>query len=91
TLAQARGVPFYCAAGFLKFSHRPAHAIVVEERPAAEVAPPEELPPGASVFNPVFDGTPPDRMRAFITEEGLRTPPEAVARALARLPKETPW
>jgi ribose 1,5-bisphosphate isomerase len=88
--AHSEGVPFWCAASWIKFSDQAPDAVVVEERDAAEVVPPGEVPPGARVRNPVFDRTPPERITGFVTESGLLPPRQAVEAALHRLSAEGP-
>lgn len=83
--AKSQDIPFWCAAAWIKFSSDAPESVVVEERDAAEVVAPAQLPPGARIRNPVFDRTPPEHIRGFVTEHGLKTPSEAVAAALAHL------
>ena len=86
--AHSEGVPFWCAASWIKFTDQAPDAVVVEERDIAEVVPPADVPPGARVRNPVFDRTPPDRITGFVTENGLLPPRQAVEAALHRLAAE---
>ncbi|MFA5943999.1 MAG: S-methyl-5-thioribose-1-phosphate isomerase [Candidatus Thermoplasmatota archaeon] len=90
-LAELHDVPFYAAVGLHKFTRRSADEVVIEERPAAEVVAPNLVPRGARVFNPVFDRTPPGRLAAYVTEQGLATPRKAIQRNLGLLPPEAVW
>ncbi len=90
-LAAAHKVPLLAAAGVTKFTRRRADAIVIEERSPDEVLAPADRPRGVRVLNPVFDRTPPTRIRAYVTERGLRAPRDAVAQSLKLLPPERVW
>jgi len=90
-LAGLHEVPFYAAAGLHKFSRMDSDDVPIEERPASEVVDPRSVPRGTRVFNPVFDRTPPERISAFITEQGLASPRKAVQRNLPALPPEEVW
>ncbi len=90
-LAEAHEVPLYSAAGLHKFSLRPADDVPIEERDGKEVADPKEVPRGVRVLNPVFDRTGPGLVSAYVTEEGLASPKNAVARNRRRLPPEKVW
>lgn len=90
-LAQLHEVPFYAAAGLHKFTRQMAADIPIEERAAGEVVAARDLARGARVLNPVFDRTPPGRIQACITEEGLASPRRAVQRNLARIVEEDAW
>lgn len=90
-LARTHGVPVYSAAGLHKFSRRRPDDVIIEERAAAEVATPNELPAGVRILNPVFDRTGPSRITSYITEDGLASPRKAVVRNLPRLPPEEAW
>ena len=79
-LAARHGVPFYVAAPVSTIDPATATgaAIPIEERDPAEVA------PGA--YNPAFDVTPADLVRAIFTEAGVLEPPyeEAIRNVAAR-------
>jgi ribose 1,5-bisphosphate isomerase len=79
-------VPFYVCAETYKFSPLTlsGDTVVIEERDAAEVAKPGEIPDSVKIFNPVFDSTPGRYIDALITEEGL-IPPGAVYSVMCRL------
>ena len=89
SLAQRQEVPVYSAAGLHKFAARDSGDIMIEERPAAEVA--THVPRGVRIFNPVFDKTPPDLVTGYLTEQGLASPAKAVKRNLRSLPPESVW
>lgn len=90
-LAAVHKVPFLAAAGVAKFTRRRADEVVIEERSPDEVLAPADRPRGVRVLNPVFDRTPPTRIRAYVTERGLRAPRDAVAQSLKLLPPERVW
>ncbi|MEM8680051.1 MAG: S-methyl-5-thioribose-1-phosphate isomerase [Planctomycetota bacterium] len=78
-LAKAHGIPFYIAAPVSTFDLTLAdgNAIPIEERDAREVThgfgrqtAPEEV----QVYNPAFDVTPAELIRALITERGIIEP-----------------
>jgi methylthioribose-1-phosphate isomerase len=75
--AQANDIPFYVAAPSSTFDLESEHAEVrIEERSSAEVthiAGRRIAPRGVKVFNPAFDLTPVDMVKAFITEKGVVT------------------
>jgi methylthioribose-1-phosphate isomerase len=79
-LARHHGLPFYVAAPFSTIdpSIPDGRAIVIEERPAAEVrevAGRRTAPAESPVHNPAFDVTPADLITAIVTERGvLRAP-----------------
>jgi methylthioribose-1-phosphate isomerase len=79
-LAARHGVPFYVAAPVSTIDPATATgaAIPIEERDPAEVA------PGA--YNPAFDVTPAELVRAIFTEAGVLEPPyeEAIRNVAAR-------
>jgi methylthioribose-1-phosphate isomerase len=79
-LAARHGVPFYVAApvSTIDRSTPTGAAIPIEERDPAEVA------PGA--YNPAFDVTPAELIRAIFTEAGVLEPPyeEAIRNVAAR-------
>jgi methylthioribose-1-phosphate isomerase len=90
-LAKAHGIPFYVAAPSSTFD--PAIAtgaeICIEQRPAEEITcafGKRTAPAGVNVFNPAFDVTPAELIRAIITERGVISPvtKDAVAATLAR-------
>ena len=76
--------PFYVASEVLKLQHktREGEPIVLEQRPAAEVAIEQDFEPATvvTVKNQFFDLTPPQRIRAIVTEQGL-FPPSQIAQA----------
>jgi len=84
-------VPFRSAAASFKFTRDPPSAVRVEERDAAELVRPGDLPDGVEVLNPVFDRTPPEHVLAYIMEDGVLEPAMAVERALRSLPEVPPW
>ncbi len=76
--AKEARVPFMVAAETYKFSPKTVFGelVVIEERDASEVAPPEILNlNGVKVRNPAFDATPRDYIDVIITEIGA-IPPE---------------
>jgi ribose 1,5-bisphosphate isomerase len=90
-LAAGHRVPFLSAAGVAKFTRRRPAQVPVEERAAAEVFSPRDIPLGVRVLNPVFDRTPARRVTAYLTEAGPLSPARAVARARPLLPPEAVW
>jgi methylthioribose-1-phosphate isomerase len=79
-LAHHHGVPFYVAAptSTIDLATPDGAAIVVEERPAAEVtsiAGVRIAPPTVAARNPAFDVTPTHLVTALITEHGPTSPP----------------
>jgi methylthioribose-1-phosphate isomerase len=75
-LARRHRLPFYVAAPTSSFDPQIADgsAIVIEERPAAEVTGYRGLrwaPEGVAVRNPAFDVTPADLVTAIICEKGV--------------------
>jgi eIF-2B alpha/beta/delta-like uncharacterized protein len=90
-LAGLHEVPFLSAAGLAKFTRHRADEVPIEERTADEVVAAGDLPRGVRVLNPVFDCTPPDRVKGYVTEAGLLSPAAAVRRNLAKLPREEVW
>jgi methylthioribose-1-phosphate isomerase len=67
-------------------------AIVIEERPAAEVttyAGRQVAPAGAPAYNPAFDVTPPDLVAALVTECGIASPVTRAALAALLAPSAT--
>lgn len=90
-LARHHDVPFHAAAGLPKFTRLGPDDVPIEERSADEVARPREVPRGVRILNPVFDRTPPSLVTAFVTEQGLASPRQAVRRNLKGLPPEEAW
>jgi ribose 1,5-bisphosphate isomerase len=82
-LAQRKGVPVHCCAETFKIHPRAATGrdVPIEEREAAEVAKPGELPAGVRVRNPVFDVTPHELVADYVTELGVLKRGELVAAA----------
>ncbi len=72
-LANAHSVPFYVAAPRSTFDRSlpSGDAIPIEERSASEIDP----APGAQVYNPAFDVTPPRFVAGIVTDRGLVEPP----------------
>jgi methylthioribose-1-phosphate isomerase len=92
-LARANRVPFYVVGPLSTFDASAADGgqIVIEQRPAAEVAhlgATRLAPEGAGVWNPAFDVTPAALVTAFVTDAGVLRPPfpASIARALAGQP-----
>jgi len=78
-LARAHGIPFFVAAPSSTFdlSIESGDDIPIEERAAAEVTHPlgrQAAADGARAFNPAFDVTPAELIRAIITEHGVIDP-----------------
>ncbi|MEM0215007.1 MAG: ribose 1,5-bisphosphate isomerase [Archaeoglobaceae archaeon] len=75
--AKEARVPFIVAAETYKFSPKTllGDLVLIEERPAEEVAPKELLDLGIKVRNPAFDVTPREFIDVIITEVGA-IPPE---------------
>jgi methylthioribose-1-phosphate isomerase len=73
-LAREHGVPFYIAApvSTVDLATPDGAAIVIEERPEAEVT--TFAPPGTRAWNPAFDVTPAALITAIITELGVLKP-----------------
>jgi methylthioribose-1-phosphate isomerase len=81
-LAAHHNVPFVVAAPTSTFDldTPDGNTIVIEERPAAEVATyagHRVAPEHAPAYNPAFDVTPPDLVTAIVTECGVITPVRA--------------
>ena len=74
-VAHEARVPFIVAAETYKFSPETVigRLVEIEERPANEIANPEDFP-GVKFRNPVFDATPPEYIDAIITEKGVISP-----------------
>lgn len=88
-LAQAHGIPFYVAAPSSTFdlSLPTGEEIPIEQREADEVSEGfgrRTVPVGVDVYNPAFDVTPAELIRAIITERGIIEHPrtESVLRHL---------
>lgn len=78
-VAQHHGVPFYVAAPSSTFDMQLIHGadIPIEQRDPAEVVAPYGhaiAPPDIGVYNPAFDVTPAELVRALITERGVISP-----------------
>jgi ribose 1,5-bisphosphate isomerase len=69
-------VPFVVCAETFKFSPRTVlgELVEIEERDAAEIVKPGDLPDGVGVRNPVFDATPPEYIDCIVTEIGVIPP-----------------
>ena len=79
-LARAHRIPFYVAAPSSTFDLNlsTGKQIPIEERGDEEITcgfGKRTAPEGVPVFNPAFDVTPADLITAFITENGIITPP----------------
>ena len=74
-IAHEARVPFIVCAETYKFSPETVigRLVEIEERPAEEIANPEEFP-GVKFRNPVFDATPPEYIDAIVTERGVISP-----------------
>lgn len=78
-LARAHGIPFYIAAPSSTFdlSISSGSEIPIEERAAEEITHGfgrQTAPSGIKVYNPAFDVTPAEYIKAIITERGLIDP-----------------
>lgn len=78
-LARAHAIPFYIAAPSSTFdlSLASGDAIPIEQRPADEITHGfgrQTAPTGIAVYNPAFDVTPAELIRAIITERGRIEP-----------------
>lgn len=78
-LAKAHGIPFYVAAPSSTFdmSLPSGDLIPIEERAREEIASGmgrQTVPDGVDVWNPAFDVTPAELIRAIITERGVISP-----------------
>jgi len=84
-MAHESRVPFYVCAETFKFSPKTmsGEMVEIEERDAAEVVRPGEVPSSVKIFNPVFDATPPEYIDAIITEIGV-VPPYAAYEIIVR-------
>jgi methylthioribose-1-phosphate isomerase len=81
SLAYLHGIPFYVAAptSTVDLALSIGEQIPIEERDACEITSPRDTcfaPPGVPVFNPAFDVTPNNLIRAIITENGAATHPD---------------
>ncbi len=77
--ADRAGVPFYVACDTLKLDSKlKGSEVDLEEKEPSEVIEPEKLPAGTVIKNPYFDITPPELIRAVITENGILTVDEAI-------------
>jgi methylthioribose-1-phosphate isomerase len=79
-LAHHHGIPFYAVAPYSTIDlHTPTGAeIPIEERAPDEVHSwngTRTAPEGIQVFNPAFDVTPQELVKAIITERGILRPP----------------
>jgi len=83
-LAKEHGVPFYVAAPTSTLDlARSSREVVIEERSPDEVTHVRGVriaPEGVEVLNPAFDFTPMRYVTAIITEDGIFTPEELLAR-----------
>ena len=78
-LAQAHDIPFYIAAPSSTFDLSIASGaeIPIEQRASEEITHGfgrQTAPDGIAVYNPAFDVTPADLIKAIITERGLIEP-----------------
>jgi methylthioribose-1-phosphate isomerase len=78
-LARHHNVPFVVVApvSTVDLATPDGAAIIVEHRPAEEVAivaGQPVAPPGTRAYNPAFDVTPPDLLSAIVTEQGVIQP-----------------
>ena len=78
-LANAHNIPFYIAAPSSTFdlSIDSGEQIPIEERASEEITHgfgKQTAPDGVSVYNPAFDVTPVEYIRAIITEQGVIEP-----------------
>jgi ribose 1,5-bisphosphate isomerase len=82
-LAKERGVPVYVCAETFKIHPRAATGrdVPIEERDTVEVVLPGEIPVSVTVRNPVFDVTEHHRIAGYVTELGVLTRGELLARA----------
>ncbi len=81
-LARAHGIPFYIAApsSTFDFSIETGSQIPIEERGSEEITHGfgrQTAPDGVKVYNPAFDVTPAEYIRAIITEKGVIEPVNA--------------
>lgn len=83
-LAKAHGIPFYVAAPSSTFDMSLSHGdqIPIEQRDRAEIANGfgrKTVPDGVDVYNPAFDVTPAELIKAIITERGIIQQPSTTA------------
>ena len=81
-LAKSHGIPFYVAAPSSTFDMSLASGaeIPIEERAREEIAfgmGRQTVPDGVDVWNPAFDVTPAELIRAIVTEQGIIDPVNA--------------
>ena len=79
TLARAHGIPFYVAAPVTTFDLSIASGteIPIEQRAAEEITHffgRPTAPTGARIYNPAFDVTPAELIKAIITDRGILRP-----------------
>jgi ribose 1,5-bisphosphate isomerase len=74
--AQEARVPFLVCSETYKFSPKTLFGdlVHIEERDPGEIVKEGEISPSVSVFNPVFDATPPEYIDSIVTEIGLIPP-----------------
>jgi ribose 1,5-bisphosphate isomerase len=72
-LAKERGVPLHVCAETFKLDRKAqtGAAVTIEEREAAEVAAPGDVPAGVEIRNPVFDVTDHRWVRSYVTDLGV--------------------
>lgn len=90
--AKSLKIPVVVCAETFKFSPYTlaGEEVVIEERDAAEIVDPKEVP-GVKMHNPVFDRTPPEQITVFITDAG-KVAPRAVAKFIrAQFGGEKRW
>jgi 5-methylthioribose kinase len=75
-LASHHGIPFYVAAPTTTMDAETlsGDAIVIEERPAAELLRSSQAPANMPCWNPAFDVTPAKYITGIITEQGILRP-----------------
>lgn len=83
-LAARHGVPMFVAAptSTIDLSLESGSLIPIEQRgdrEVTEISGRPHAPDGVTVFNPAFDLTPPELIRAIITENGVAQPPFTVS------------
>ncbi len=77
--ADRAGVPFYVACDTLKFDpNLKGSEVDLEEKESSEIIEPAKLPAGTAIKNPYFDITPPEFIKAVITENGILTIHEVI-------------
>jgi ribose 1,5-bisphosphate isomerase len=89
-VADRLDVPFYVASEVLKLQPRTREGspIVLEKRPISEMVRPDDFEhaENVTIVNQFFDLTPPQRIRAIITEQGVYSPGQ-IAQAWLKLQK----